>query len=116
MVFPQEGADAVAEAESQTGDVSGDEGDPKDTGGAQNLLATPVIARLGTSLQVLNLAFRGGDGLGPLPLRPTLLRMLEPLLKIQVGIFPTWMLKTRCNLSDFLLLSCPNAYAGFYFY
>lgn len=58
-------------------------------GQEENLLQNTAISRLGTCLQVINQAHRGGEGLGPVPMRPILLRMLGPLLKVQVQILLT---------------------------
>ena len=79
----QDGAAAVAEAEGQNRDTESSSS-LRTAGQEQNLLQNTAISRLGTSLQVINQAHRGGEGLGPVPMRPILLRMLGPLLKVQV--------------------------------
>lgn len=80
----QEGAEAVAQAEEHKTETQGSQSTLPSSTLSQNALQSPAIARLGTSLQVLNQAHRGGEGLGPVPMRPTLLKMLGPLLKVQV--------------------------------
>ena len=79
----QEGAAAVAEAEGQSRDADGSS-NLLPAGQEENLLQNTAISRLGTCLQVINQAHRGGEGLGPVPMRPILIRMLGPLLKVQV--------------------------------
>ena len=74
----------MAAAEGQNAEED-DSMDIPEEGQSENLLQSPAISRLGTCLSVMNQAHRGAEGLGPVPMRPTLLKMLGPLLKVQVG-------------------------------
>ena len=66
------------------------------------LLQSPAVARLGTALQVINQALRGGEGTCAVPLRLTLLRMLPSLLRIQVRGVTRWrpLLRTLCTATS----------------
>ena len=88
-VHTQAGAAAVATAEGQVnGNAQTHHGvaSHSDLSADTNLLQNPDIAKLGTCLQVINQAHRGGEGLGPVPMRATLLKMLHPLLRVQARL------------------------------
>ena len=55
---------------------------------SMHLLQDPRIARLGTALQVFQQALRGAERLCTTHVRPTLLKMLPYLLRIQVMSVP----------------------------
>lgn len=97
---------AAAEGQLDGNGISHDGPDDMDIAADASLLQNPVIARLGTCLQVINQAHRGGEGLGPVPMRPTLLKMLRPLLRVQASLLapgfscPSAILRIRKTHSE----------------
>lgn len=79
----QAGARVIAAVEGHSDQASADAVNGSRHG--INLLESLEIARLGTGLQVINQSLRGGEGICVAPMRPTLLRMLPSLLRVQVG-------------------------------
>ena len=86
-MLEQEGVEFVAEHERQH---KSNNTATNLQNGTSALIGQPKVARLGTALQVVQQSLRGAERLCAIQMRPTLLKMLPYLLRIQVNpLFPT---------------------------